>query len=259
MLRRTIRISIIGAAVAAAAPAFGSTVAAIEAQASGTPATIDGSGDSAVITNILSQPGTGDGYTYTSWSFLVNDGTGSLDVFGKIPVATPYTPTVGDAITATGTYSPFDAIPEVETLTAISANSSGNAVGAPVSVTIPQLNTMTTSTFTILGHYLSLDNVMFTGLPSSGLWPVHATLNIGITDGTNNVTGFYWPSSYSTDDIYAGMPIPTGPVDLLGFADQFSGNTEFVPLVITPVPEPASIGLIALGGAMLMRRRSRRA
>jgi PEP-CTERM motif len=259
---RTLKFSIFVSAIAAAAPAFGSTVAAIEGQANNTPATIDGSGDSAVITNILSQPGSGDGYTYTNWSFLVNDGTGSLDVFGHLPTGSTYTPTVGDAITAQGTYSPFDSIPEVGTLTSISANSNGNPVPSPVVTTVPTLSAITPTSYNLLGEYLEVDNAYFTGTTAT-TFPTHANLNFTLSDGgtgaNDSVTGFYWPSSYSSDDVYAGTTIPTGPVNVQGFVDIFSGAAEFVPISITAVPEPASVGLVATGALFMLTRRRRKA
>ena len=58
------------------------TIAQAESQASGTAATLD---NNPVITAILSQPGTVNGRTYTSWAVLANDGTGSLELFGAMP------------------------------------------------------------------------------------------------------------------------------------------------------------------------------
>src|SRR5580698_2391108 len=73
-------------------------------------------GTTPVVTAILSQPGLFGGHTYTGWSFLVNDGSGSADVFATAAVLTGlgYVPTVGDAITLGGTYDPFHQIPEFE-------------------------------------------------------------------------------------------------------------------------------------------------
>ncbi len=67
------------------------TVAQVEAQPSGaTGLTIDNaSGQYPVVSGILSQPGTVNGFTYSSWAFLANDGTGSMDIFARCPPATP--------------------------------------------------------------------------------------------------------------------------------------------------------------------------
>ncbi len=96
-------------------------------QASGTLTSLDNSaGQYPVITYIASQPGSGDGYTYTNWAVFANDGTGSLELFGTMPGG--YTPALGDAVSASGTFSPFHNIPELGTLTAIAQQSTGNSV-----------------------------------------------------------------------------------------------------------------------------------
>ena len=90
----------------------------------------DYSGQFPVVTAVLSQPGVTDGHNYTSWSFLVNDGTGSALIYagsaalsnGTASVANGgagYTPTVGDALEISAKYSPYHQIPEIETLAAI--------------------------------------------------------------------------------------------------------------------------------------------
>lgn len=122
---------IIGVAAATsftcATSGFASTIATVEGQASGTAATI-GDVSNPVITYIAAQPGTGDGYTYANYALLVSDGTGSVDVFGHLPSGSTYVPTVGDAVSLSGAFSPFNGIPEIATLTAISQISSGNSV-----------------------------------------------------------------------------------------------------------------------------------
>ncbi|MGA2442400.1 MAG: hypothetical protein ABSH08_15720, partial [Tepidisphaeraceae bacterium] len=87
--------SILMGSVALAAPAFGSNIATVEGLASGTAATIGDPTNNdppALITAILSQPGTFDTRTYSSWAILTNDGTGSLDVFGALPTGSTYVP-----------------------------------------------------------------------------------------------------------------------------------------------------------------------
>lgn len=259
------------AAAGLAAPAFGSTIASIETQAGGTPASFGntGSGDpTAVITDIASAAGTTlDGYTYTNWALLMNDGTGSVDVFEKasnLPGigATELVPTLGDAVSVAGTYSPFDAIPEVATLTTFNHVSSGNPVPGPTLVTIPQLQGLATlANYGISEYLLSLDNVTLSG---ASTFAVHANTTLTGTDGSaNTVTVFQWASSYSSAAVFGGQPVPTGPVDMTGICDVFgSGATadvEFVPFTITPVPEPTTIGVLAVGGVMLLKRRVRSA
>jgi len=247
---------------------------------------------------ILSAPQTLDGYTYTNNSFLVNDGTGSLDVFGKFPTAAQnpaggggagtypvgYTPTAGDVVQLSGEYSPFDGIPEMENLTSITdGTAEGFGVGtvlAPVNETANFNNgnlesvayvagspaTQFNSNFGVVGQLLEIDNVVLTGaglaLPVN--FPTHANLNFELNGLTQGMEGFFWASSYSADGAFGGTAIPTGPVDMTGFVTTFgSGATEviqFTPISFTSVPEPASLSLLALGGASLLaRRRARKA
>lgn len=213
-----------------------------------------------VITEILSQPGIYGGHTYSGWSFLVNDGTGSLDVFATAATLTTlgYTPTVGDALSISGTYSPFHQIPEIETLTAISAVSSGNPVPSASIATIPQLN-QTTLPLSTAGYLIEVDNVTISGAPAT--FPA-ANGTYAITDSDNNsMTLYYWYTSYSTDGALSGSTVPTGPVDVIGFDSVYPSSPagpEFTPIGFTPVPEPATMGLLGGGALLMLMFRSRK-
>jgi hypothetical protein len=219
-----------------------------------------------VVTEILSQPGTYGGHTYTGWSFLVNDGTGSLDIFATAASLTTlgYTPTVGDALSISGTYSPFHQIPEIETLTAISAVSSGNPVPSASIATIPQLN-VPTLPLNIAGYFIELQNVTIGGTGQFPTFPTYAqattaTETYTVTDSANNsMTLFDWVTSYSMDAAMGGNTVPTGPVDIYGFDSVFGGTSpEFTPIGIIPVPEPTTIGLFGGGALLMLMFRSRK-
>ena len=226
------------------------SVRTIETSSSGAAYTLDNaSGQYPVVTQILSQPGTVNGLTYTNWAFFANEGTGSIDVFGKMPTGSTYTPTVGDAITATGTYSPFDQIPELATLTAITKTSSGNVVPAPTVTTIPTINVAPTLPFNVAGYMLEVDNVTISGEGNAGaaFGKTNSPTGALITDGNeNSMTLFYWPTSYSVANANMfGRTIPTVPVSMTGFVDFFAsvGHAEFSPITITAPPalwQPAS-------------------
>ena len=241
-------------AMASATSASADTVAQIEAQPSGTSVTLN---SNPVINAIGSMPGSADGYTYTNYAILVADSTGSLDLFGHLPTGTTYVPSIGDAVGAAGTYDPFDAIPEISSLTSITKVSSGNPVPAAIPITTAQLADITPASYNYLGHYLMLQNVEFSG--ASGYFPVHSNGTYTLTDvsGNNPLTLYQWASSYSTAGALGGSPVPTGPVDIYGTVDLFDGSPEFIPFSIT-VPEPASIGLLLAGIAVLVRLGRRR-
>ena len=81
-----------------------------------------------------------------------------------------------------------------------------------------------------------------------------------VTDlpGQNPLTLYQWASSYSTAGALGGTPVPTGAVNIVGMVNLFQGTPEFIPFSITPVPEPASIGLFLDGMAVLVRLARRR-
>ena len=49
-----------------------------------------------------------------------------------------------------------------------------------------------------------------------------------------------------------GTTVPTGEVDVEGFLDFYAGSseTEFVPISITTVPEPATLALCGVGSVL---------
>ena len=244
------------------ANALAQDIATVEAQLTGTPASLT---SDPVVTAILSQPGTYGGHAFTGWSFLVQDATGSLDIFASAASLTTlgYTPTVGDELSLAGTYSPFHQIPEIETLTAISKVGAAVAPG-PVVQTIPNLN-VPTLPFSIAGYLLEVQNVTISGGGAfSTTFPNYAGGNVSytITDGSGNSMVFYdWVTSYSTAANMGGNAVPTGPVDLIGFDSVFAGppaSPEFTAMEIIQVPEPTTLCLCGGGGLLALMFRLRR-
>ena len=260
--------------------ALADSAANIQTYAVNAAATYDDAGSPGnypIVTAILSAPvGSLDGYTYSGWSYLAADTTGSLDLFYSTSVAGPAAnyplPTVGDTIIAQGNYSPFHGIPEIANSAANPLNifgpgSQGNTPyppGAPVLTTIPVINVGTTlpagggvNASGLAGTLLQLKNVTISGVGPN--WTVHANNQGTITDGGGNSMVMYlWASSYSTCGAIAasGGPVPTGPVDMTGFVSDFYNTStltttaEFTPISITEVPEPSTLGLCGLASAL---------
>ena len=254
-------------AVLFAANALADSAATIFGYPATTLVTYDNvSGSYPVVSAVLSQPGTVDGYTYTTYSFLAQDSTGSLDIFSTLS-GLGYTPNVGDAISVSGTYSPYHQIPEIATITSISLHSTGNAVSSPGVFTIPALTASGTGSIpgSIAGHLVTLDNVsLYTDsaatIPVSGNFATHANVTLYAKDGSGNIMEIYdWASSYSTAGALGGTPEPTGLVDITGFVSQ-SGTfaPEMTPFSITSVPEPMALSLCGAGALLALIFRLRR-
>lgn len=214
-----------------------SSIATMETQTNNTAASLD---QNPVITAILSQPGTvtpvsGSTRTFTSYNFLVNDGTGSAEVFGYKTNGTTltYVPAVGDTISVSGTYSLFSGVPEIASVTAISKTGTA-AVPAPTVSTIPTVN-VNPLPQNIEGYPITLQNVTISGLTGSTF--TSTAKGATITDSSSNSMTFF--TSVSNSSAYSdlvGQTIPTGPVSITGFMQEFvSGSTttpEFIPISV---------------------------
>lgn len=257
------------------ATAWAGTAASIIPLAANTGVTYDGTGPSdgnyPVVSTILSAPGTVDGYTFSGWSYLAQDTTGSLDLFYSSSLIPSYTPAVGDSILAQGNYSPFHGVPEIANSTAnpisVTFGSSGNPLysPSPVFTTIPTINVGTTlpngggvNASGLGGTLLQLNNVTISGAGAN--WVFHGGNVQGtITDqNSESMVMYLWVTSYSASAAIqaTGSPVPTGLVDMTGFVSDFYNSTtgtttaEFTPISITEVPEPAALGLCGLGAAL---------
>jgi hypothetical protein len=228
------------------ANAMADNIATIEGYSSGTAVSLD---SSPVITAIASQGGgyTVNGHTYTSWAFFAQDLTGSIDLYGSLPGS--YTPTVGDAVNAAGTYSPYRQIPEIESLSSLTQVSTGNSVPTPPVFTIPQLTASTTLPQNQAGYVLQLQNVtIYTDsgatIPASGNFP-NANTTYYLKDGCGNIMGMYlWVTSYSVDGAMIGAPIPTGTINVTGFMQSYTNVVDIIPLAFAAVPVPLSAPLL---------------
>jgi hypothetical protein len=181
---------------------------------------------------------------------------------------------VGEGVNVDAQYDPFDGIAELAFSTSatkgnyLAVTSTGNTLPAVPVVTIPGLESATSNgttelaTPSITGQYLQLQNVTISGTGAfATVFPTFGQANTttetySITDSLSNTMELFdWVTSYSNDGALGGTPVPTGPVDIYGFYDSFN---EFVPSVIVPVPEPASMGVLAISAAMLLRRKARK-
>jgi hypothetical protein len=107
------------------------------------------------------------------------------------------------------------------------------SAGAPTTITLPP----DTGAF-----------IVFAEPGPFGLFPMTATAQDGtvisqLVEGQAGASGFGF---YSTE----GSPLTSVEIELFGISAGF-GIGEFS---IAPIPEPATIALIALGGAVLLRR-----
>jgi len=229
-----------------------------------------------VITVIASMPGTTSGHLYTGWSALVQHQSGSLDLFVSSATLTTlnhqagYNLAAGDGVNSAGQWSPFDQIPELAFSTVAASNnyltvqSTGNALPTPPQFTVNQIAVSDVSNhYEFAGFYMEIQNATIsdtqTGANAS-VFPTYAqaatyTETYSVSDGTGTMELFDWVTSYSKCGAMGGTAVPTGPVDIYGFVDAFSGSPEFVPLAI--VPEPSAFVLAGMGllGLLAIRRR----
>jgi endonuclease/exonuclease/phosphatase family metal-dependent hydrolase len=222
-------------------------IATIEGYSTGTAVSLD---SSPVVTAIASQGGgfTVNGYTYNNWEILVQDSSGAIDLHGPLPGS--YTPAVGDAVNAAGTYSPYHQIPEIGSMSSLTQVSTGNSVPTPPVFTIPQLTASTTIPQNQAGYVLQVQNVTIytdsaTTIPASGNFPNSNTTYYVKDGGGNIMIMYFWVTVDSVDGAMIGTAIPTGPVNVTGYVEVYPGlPVEIVPLAFTAVPVPSAPGLV---------------
>jgi len=201
-----------------------------------------------------------NGIPGTSYSFVVQDGSGSLVVVGTLQ-GLGYTPAVGDAINFSGAYNlggvipPVSYLPVVTNLTSLNLVSSGNSLPTPAVYTIPQLN-QSTLPQNVEGYLVELQNVTISG--GSGTFSsVNKAYTVTDTSA-NSMELMDWASYLTSDAAFAGTTIPTGLVDIFGVDAVSGGVAQLVPYQIVAAPEPSVLALATLGvgfGVWGFRRR----
>lgn len=207
-----------------------------------------------VVTAVLSRPGFLNGRTYTSWNFLIDDGSGGLAVYASSSVMTGlgYTPTVGDVISITGTYTLYHQIPEITTPTAITKIASGQSVPAPTVLTVAQAN-QNPLPKAYVARLIEIHDATIQNFPGT-FQSTDGPDGVSLTDSSGSMQFWYWPSSYSvSSQNFFGTTPPAGPVDLTGVLSVYSTRAEFHPISL--VPEPAVISMVLAAGLPLLRRR----
>jgi len=252
-----------------------------------------GGGNAAVIQAIMSWPCTPPAHSYTTYSLLVGDASGSMDIYGPTSALGSYVPAVGDAITVTGNWSPYHCIPEIGSpIGSLSKVSSGNALIPIQTPTIPtilangalsaannnggwyqagasdgQYNEALQQN--LAGYFVEIQDVMVSGQGTLTAFPA-GNYTFTITDGANNsMTMYFWETSYACDGVIAGAPIPTWPVNIYGLLTAYptkvngtnAWQDEFIPdAFVGAIPEPSSFMLAGMGLlsliAVMRRRRS---
>jgi hypothetical protein len=206
-----------------------------------------------IVTAILSEPGTTNGVSYTNWAFLINDGTGSIDVYGPLSGTNEsYTPHVGDEITVQGAYDPYDDIPEIDpgTTGSITLISSGNAIPSSYYPTItlatasvvPQPPSLAAQLVTI--NSATLTNLGATQFGTGDLPPTGQATPANIADSSYpaGISYYYFPSSYSfANASFDHLPVPTTAVTLTGIVDVYEGVAEFVAISELGLPEEFTV------------------
>jgi len=264
----------VGALVAFATKTMAENINTMENNGTASSVTID---SSPIVTFIGSAVGANAnaGHTYTSWAVFVQDSSGGADLFASSAnmAAAGYTPTVGDALTISAKYAPFDGLAELEApITSITVNSQGNALPTPQIITASQAAAATNTLlgvslpYNIASTLVEIQNATISG-STGGFMTTFPSYTTGgnntiaesytLTDGGGSVEMFDWITSYSACGNLGGTAVPTGPVNVTGFVDSFG---EFVPFSIVSVPEPTSLTLIGFGvlGLLAVARRRRK-
>jgi hypothetical protein len=262
--KKMIAGAVAGSLSVVAAQSFATTTAdAKAALLAASAATATSVSDNPIVTEIISDNG-------TQSTFLIQDAAGGIDVFRNADAT--YTPAVGDAISIGANIVSFHGLFELEApFTTVTKVSSGNALPAQDVFTIANTENGSTTGVAMQSELGTLSNVTFNSEPGDTAGTTFASNGTySVTDGvTSGFTTIFVPS---TATALIGQTIPTGPVNISGYFGQFDSTItssaagsgassangfELDPLTITATPEPASLGLLGIGGLMIARRRRR--
>ena len=260
-MKRLIPGAAVVAALMSVSGTFAATVAVTKTQATNTPASVS----NVTVTYIVDS-----GSSFNNSTFLAADATGSILVFrvGTVvgtSTTGPYaTPTVGDNISISSNYQLFNQLSELTgsaatTPFSVTVNSTGNAVPAPLTYTLADLQDNNPVAETLESTRGTLTGVHFT----SGVGTAFAAgTSYTVADSTGVLVGTVRTQAASASSGLAllGTTVPAGDVDIFGFVGQFSttnalGGYQFSPVSVTATPEPASLSLLGLAGAAALRRR----
>jgi len=259
-----------------AGSAMAESIAALEG--AGGSGTIGGSGDPAAIVTAVTFIGSQE-------SFLVDDGTGAMEVF-KAPTGMTFT--VGDQVSVAGTYAPFNSVPEVNPTSAATIISHNNPLPTVYAYTPSQLSAAALANggagnLSVMGHLVAINSATVSGAPTGTNYdgsntPTGQTWTIAAAG--SGMTEFYWESSFNSvknsPGTYGtglampgllGQPVNVSGINMYGLVDNFGpGTPEFIPLfegpAASPVPEPSTIfwacsSLFVAVGAVIRRKVSK--
>jgi hypothetical protein len=250
-----------------------------------------GNNADATVETVVSEPGVVgySGRSYTAWAVLAGDASGALEIYSSSSSAAVvgWTPTEGQTISVTATYSPYHSIPEIATVTAATVSgvneptwASPGLLGGSQRTTIgavlanPNANGSQGNygalAQNLAGYLVEIDNVT---ISCNGTFPGTfpntnaettslGTLYLNDTAG-KQLTLYFWVTSYMCDGQMVGAPIPdsgnplapAGAIDVWGFLSSYpsvsSGITtwqdEIIPTAFVGIPEPSSFMLAGIG------------
>lgn len=231
----------------------GSTLSALYVYSGGT---YGNSGLSTISTGNVTVTAILDSSTTTT--FVAQDSTGGAIVYhySKTGYAAPMP---GDVITLNDlTNSAYQGEPELVNSGSISLVSTPNPAPLPDVVTAVQFNAgQDGSGYPLPETYVELMNVTFPNGTSS----LSQNTSYTMTDNTGTFTMYTYKSYSNTlaaiNYANAHPSLFSGPVNITGYVDDYYGAPELYPLTFSQAPEPASVAMIGIATAGLVRRRRR--